>query len=76
MKYRTFGILLLDDQTGSKITAIEQKRLNDAEQINIDIVQEWLQGNGKKPVTWQTLVGVLNDTGLYALAKDIDTSLS
>jgi len=75
-KYRTFGILLLDDQTGAKITAIEQKHLNDAEQINIDILQEWLQGNGKKPVTWQTLVGVLNDTGLSELAMDIETSLS
>jgi len=66
----------LDDRTGAKITAIEQKRLNNAEQINIDILHEWLQGNGKKPVTWQTLVGVLNDTGLNALAKDIEASLS
>ena len=66
----------MNDQTGAKITAIEQKRLNDAEQINIDILKEWLQGKGKKPVTWQTLVDVLKDTGLSKLAMDIEASLS
>jgi len=66
----------LNDQTGAKITAIEQKRLNDAEKINIDILKEWLQGKGKKPVTWQTLVDVLKDIGLFVLAKDIEANLS
>jgi len=75
-KYETFGVLLLNDQTGTKITAIEHKRSNNAELINIDILKEWLQGNGKKPVTWQTLVDVLKDIGLFVLAKDIEASLS
>ena len=66
----------MNDQTGAKITAIEQKRLNNAEQINIDILKEWLQGKGMKPVTWQTLVDVLKDIGLSELAKDIEASLS
>ena len=76
MKYKTFGILLLNDLTGAKIAAIAQRCLNGGEQINIEILQEWLQGKGKKPVSWQTLVDVLKDTGLSELAMDIETSLS
>ena len=66
----------LHDQKGAKITAIAQKCLNDGDQINVEILKEWLQGKGKKPVTWQTLVDVLIDTGLSELAKDIEASLS
>ena len=70
-EYTKFGILLLNDQTGARITAIAQKHTNDGEKINIEILQEWLQGKGKKPVAWHTLVEVLEDTGLSELAADI-----
>ena len=73
-KYKKFGILLLKDHTGARITAIAQKHTNDAEQINIEVLQEWLQGKGKKPVTWHTLIEVLKDTGLSELAKDISAT--
>ena len=75
-KYQTFGILLLNDKTGAKVTAIARKHSNDGEQINIEVLQEWLQGKGTKPVTWQTLIEVLKDAGLSELAKDIEVSLS
>ena len=45
----------------------------DAEQVNIAILQEWLIGRGKKPVTWTTLVEVLRDIELSTLAGDIET---
>ena len=73
-KYTTFGILLLNDQTGARITAIAREHTNDAEQINIVVLQEWLQGKGKKPVTWHTLIEVLKDAGLSELAKDISAT--
>ena len=73
-KYKKFGILLLNDQTGARITAIAHKHTNDPEQINIEVLQEWLQGKGKKPVTWHTLMEVLKGTGLSELAKDISTT--
>lgn len=69
--YARFGILLLNDEMGTKLTAITIKHKNDAKQINMEILLEWLQGRGKIPVTWQTLVEVLQDTGLAKLAKDI-----
>ena len=45
----------------------------DAEQINTEILQKWLTGSGKKPVSWATLVEVLRDIELSALAGDIET---
>ena len=48
------------------------KHLNDAEQINTEILQEWLTGKGKQPVTWATLVEVLRDIELTALAREIE----
>ena len=45
---------------------------NNAEQVNIAILQEWLTGRGKKPVTWTTLVEVLRDIELSTLAGDIE----
>ena len=49
-----------------------RKHHYDAEQINIEILQEWLTGRGKQPVTWATLVEVLRDIELFALACEIE----
>jgi len=51
-KYVQFGVFLLDDRNGSKVKT---------KQINIEILQEWLTGRGKQPMTWATLIEVLND---------------
>ena len=48
------------------------KHLNDAEEINTEILQEWLTGRGKQPVTWATLVEVLREIELTTLASDIE----
>ena len=71
-KYVHFGTFLLDDRTGSKIKIMAHKHLNDAEQINIAILQEWLTGRGKQPVTWATLVEVLHGIKLSTLAGEIE----
>ena len=46
--------------------------LNKAKQINTEILQEWLTGGGKQPVTWATLVDILHDIELSTLAGEID----
>ena len=48
------------------------KHSNDAERINMEILEEWLVGRGKQPVTWATLVEVLRDIELSILADDIE----
>ena len=33
---------------------------------------EWLEGRGRKPVTWATLIKVLNETELAEIARDLE----
>ena len=70
-KYKTFGTLLLEDITGERVNAIIRKHMNDAEKINETILEEWIAGRGKHPVTWKTLTEILQDTGLNVLAGEI-----
>ena len=72
-KYVQFGTFLLDDRNGSRVKIMAHEHLNNAEQVNIAILQEWLIGRGKKPVTWTNLVEVLRDIELSTLAGDIET---
>lgn len=72
IKYVEFGSLLLPyDVTGAKVKNMAHRHHHDPEQIVTEILQEWLTGKGKQPVTWSTLVDVLHDIGLTTLADDI-----
>ena len=46
------------------------------EDINLYILLEWLEGEGRRPVTWGTLVQTLEDTGLDELAREIQDALT
>ena len=46
--------------------------MNDAEQINMEVLRQWITGRGKQPVTWKTLTAVLRDIDLSALAGEIE----
>ena len=35
------------------------------------ILQEWLEGRGLEPVTWETLIKTLRDSDLSALADEV-----
>ena len=71
-KYKAFGILLLDDITGERVSAIAEKHMNDAEKVIVNILEEWIAGKGKHPVTWKTLTETLRDTGLTVLAREME----
>ena len=70
-KCNEFGIFLLEDETGARIQNIASKHMKDPEAINMDVLQQWIEGRGKQPVTWETLVEVLRDIELNTLAGDI-----
>ena len=70
-KYHDFGLLLLDDRNGTRVSNMELKYRQDAERINKEILREWATGIGKKPVSWETLTEVLRDVGLCVLASEI-----
>ena len=59
INYLHFGIFLLEDSNGAIVEALENEHLKNAERINLAILRKWLDGKGEKPVTWSTLVTVL-----------------
>ena len=69
-KYWKFGTLLLQDDTGSIVEAIEHECQKNMEKINFAILQRWISGTGL-PVTWDSLVQVLHDIGLNVLADEM-----
>ena len=73
--YEDFGILLLNDESGGKVQAIVKEHMGEAKSINREIFREWLRSGGASPVSWRTLIDVLNDIGLKPLAKDITNTL-
>ena len=71
-KYREFGLFLLEDYNGAKIRALAHKYMNDANKINLEILEQWINGKGKHPVTWKTLIEVLRDIKISTLAEEIE----
>ena len=70
------GTLLLNDDTGDITDAIIDECRENASRINCKILQQWIQGKGRQPVTWDTLVGVLRSINLSELANTIESALS
>ena len=71
-KYITFGTLLLEERTGERVSAIAHKHAYDCEQASLEILEEWVAGRGKQPVTWNTLIEILHDIKLSTLAREIE----
>ena len=71
-KYPQFGIFLLEDANGTRVRNMEYKHRGDPEQINVEILEEWVSGRGRLPVSWATLTEVLRDVELSELASDIE----
>ena len=69
-KYYKFGIFLLHDKTGGRVNIIKKDCHGDSEQITQKILQKWIAGSGL-PVTWESLIQTLRDTGLPVLAEQI-----
>ena len=64
-------VSLLKDKTGSIADSLEKQHNQDAEDINCGIFRRWLTGEGLLPVSWATLIGVLEDIRLIALTEKI-----
>ena len=57
-------------------SAIVSQYQRDADAINQEILTRWLQGQGKKPVSWSTLTDVLKEVELSELSQMIQESLT
>ena len=69
-KYKQFGVLLLNDETGAEVDATVTQYRDNAEQINLEIFTLWIGGKGK-PLRWDTLICTLKEIELNTLASDI-----
>ena len=67
-RYELFGLLLLNDDDGSIIEAMEHDCHEKCERIVRKTLSEWLRGKGK-PVTWNVLIDTLRDCELSNLAN-------
>ena len=70
--YYYFGLRLLNDPNGTRIRNLELEYRPNAERINTEILREWVTGRGKNPVSWKTVIIVLRDIELGALASEIE----
>ena len=73
--YARFGIFILQDKDGAKVSALAHELQRDPLQICEKMVKQWLEGKGKQPVTYATLVNCLRDAQLNTLADDIEDVL-
>ena len=74
-KWKSVGDLLDFDSYGEKLVQIEEENRRDPEACCRDMFQWWLMGNGRKPCTWRTLIEIIKECGLEALAKEIEAAL-
>lgn len=57
--YMMVGIALLNDDTGEKVKAIDRAKRGSAAEINLQILTDWLEGNGISDITWGGLIKAL-----------------
>ena len=69
--YSKFAAQLLNDDTGARLRNIERSKHDNPEEINIEILREWLKGGERQPVTWSALARVLEDINKGELAAQI-----
>ena len=73
-KYRTFGIILLQDDTGEKMAIIDNDCRGKAEEMTLAVLGKWVRGGGMS-VTWESLITALRKCELLLLADQIETAL-
>ena len=74
--YENFGIQLLMDKDGSTVKNIETTHLQNPVAITTGILRKWLQGRGREPITWSTLIECLKEAKLNTAAGYIADALS
>ena len=73
-RFETFGVLLLDDETGDKMAIMREKFMRDQERVTMEVLREWLAGKGVE-VSWESLIATLRKSKLKLMADQIQIAL-
>jgi hypothetical protein len=73
--YKKVGGELLQDSSGKRVGNHHTNNFYNVVDTSVAILEEWLEGSGKLPVTWRTLIRVLKKHGKVELARDIREAL-
>ena len=73
--YKQFGRSLLEDKDETVTTSIAERLDHNAAAINQEILGLWLQGKGRQPVQWSTVIDTLREINLLDLASQMEQNL-
>ena len=77
-QWKQFGVYLDFDDTGRHLDLIETKHAHKSHCVVAccqDMFTHWLEGNGVQPVTWQTLIELLDHCNKLFLVEQIENAL-
>ena len=60
----------------SDVSRIERDHHQQSVQASRVVFSEWLEGRGRQPITWQTLITALKQAGLQTVSNDLERMLS
>ena len=69
--WNLFGVLLEFDHNGTQVETIDKKHRGDPVACCQAMFQHWLSGNGRKPLSWRTLIELLEDADQEVLAGEV-----
>ena len=70
--WRDFGIHLDFDEMGRTIDRIAREHQLRPIDCCAAMLREWLEGRGRQPATWATLIDLLKDADINDLAQQLE----
>ena len=74
--WKDLGYLLDFDRTGHTVDRIAREHQLRPIDCCTEMLREWLQGRGRQPATWATLIDLLKDTDINNLAESLEGMMS
>ena len=74
-QWRMVGIALLNDDSGAIVKSIDEEFRGKARNINLEILQRWIRGEGIPDRSWHGLLRVLR-VHCVSLAESVEEALT
>ncbi len=73
--WNKFGIYFDFDETGLTLDCIAKKHSFNPIDCCTQMMKEWLEGRGRQPATWATLIDLLKDAEMNDFAQQLEETL-